>query len=72
MSRGAFLNRDQREESTREALAADAALLIVLMGEVRDVTPKPEDSDREVWMKLGERRLIEWLQQLARNGGADL
>ncbi len=54
-------------ERWAEAVALDASELVQLLTETRDTTPKHTDSDREVWMKLGEKRLLDHLRHLAEN-----
>lgn len=33
--------------------------------------PNPSDTDREIWMKAGERRLLNYLIRLAKNAEED-
>ncbi|HGM7334089.1 TPA: hypothetical protein ACKQCJ_000378 [Stenotrophomonas maltophilia] len=54
-------------ERWAEAIALEAAGLVQLLSETRDLTPRPTDTDREVWMKIGEQRLLTHLRQLAEN-----
>jgi|GEM_PF-2753709 len=67
-----FPDHAQREERSREALCADSVEVILLIGETREMNPSHVDSDREVWLKLGEKRLYDWLIAMAKQGGADL
>jgi len=67
-----FPDHAHREERSRETVCADSIDVIRLIAETRDMTPTHHDSDREVWLRLGEKRLYDWLVAMAKQGGADL